>query len=183
MITSVSNSFNFLRSVYSLNPIALIYLCKHHPLSVCGFIHSLHTKYIFPASSHIYFAWLRVILSFLRQDFLLATHVRTQSNRNVHAAILIYVVLQECDQSSGRSQYGIVQCVYQISSIFTLGTDTQTSCLCITQGRTGTNLKVLLLSGAPCFYVAGFTFRSARSPLQHSRVRTGTSRLRKNSTV
>lgn len=119
----------------------------------------------------------------LRQDFLLATHVRTQSNRNVHAAILIYVVLQECDQSSGRSQYGIVQCVYQISSVFTLGTDTQTSCLCITQGRTGTNLKVLLLSGAPCFYVAGFYFRSARSPLQHSRVRTGTSRLRKNSTV
>ena len=46
--------------------------------------------------------------------------------------------------------------MYQISSVFTLGTDTQTSCLCITQGRTGTNLKVLLLSGAPCFYVAGF---------------------------
>ena len=28
-----------------------------------------------------------------------------------------------------------------------------------TQGRTGTNLEILLLSGAPCFYVTGFYFQ------------------------
>ena len=49
--------------------------------------------------------------------------------------------------------------MYQISSIFTLGSDTQSSCLRITQGRTGTNLEILLLSGTPCFHVAGFYFQ------------------------
>ena len=70
-------------------------------------------------------------------------------------ARMIYV------EAEGESEMGkrAVACVYQISSIFTLGTDTQTSCLCITQGRTGTNFEVLLLSGAPCFYVTGFYFQ------------------------
>ena len=53
----------------------------------------------------------------------------------------------------------------------------------VAQVGAGTHLEVFLLAGDQASTSRLLTFRSARSPEQHSRVRTGMSRLRKKSTV
>lgn len=42
----MSNSFNFFRSVYSLNPMALIYLCKKSPSFCLCYFHDLHLPFL-----------------------------------------------------------------------------------------------------------------------------------------
>ena len=107
-----------------------------------------------------------------------------KSLRDLHAAVSLQIVLQEGNQHTGRRNHGVVQGMGQVlASILSLHADLQSAGLGIPKVGTASHLKVLLLSLGPRLHVHGLTLRSARSPEQHSRVRTGTSRVRNKSTV
>ena len=56
----------------------------------------------------------------------------TKNFRNAYGSVCIQVVLQECDQHTRRSNYGVVQGMCQVFlSVLAVDTDFQTSCLCI----------------------------------------------------
>ena len=127
-----------------------------------------------------------VLLLILRNKDLLAAHVRLQRLRNLDGAVSLQVVLEKCYQHTRRGDNGVVQCMSEVIALLTLDADAKTACLCITEVRAAADFEILLLTRRPSLNVAGlqqdFTFRSARSPEQHSIVRTGISRERKNLT-
>ena len=99
----------------------------------------------------------------------LAAHVRLKCFGDGYGAIGLKVVLQEGNEHTGRGNAGVVQGVCQSGfAVLVLVADLQAACLCVTQIGAGADLKVLLLTGGPGFDVALFTFRSAKSPEQHS---------------
>ena len=51
--------------------------------------------------------WIQDV-SAATENLLLAAHVRPQRHRDIDAAVLIYIVLQKCNQSSGRCQHRII---------------------------------------------------------------------------
>ena len=71
--------------------------------------------------------------SSLGLDLGLSAHVRLKSLGNIDASVLVNIVLEESDKSSGSCKYGIVKGVNKISSVFTLGSDTESSCLCVSE--------------------------------------------------
>ena len=59
----------------------------------------------------------------------------------------------------------------EVVALFAFDTNAETSCLSIAEGRAGTHLKILLLSGTPSLYVAAFYFevsKVARAALECS---------------
>lgn len=44
-----------------------------------------------------------------RDKLLLASHIRAERHRNIHASVCIEVILKECDQHTRRSYHGIIQ--------------------------------------------------------------------------
>ena len=105
------------------------------------------------------FFLLFYFLFMFRYDFFDSAHVWLQCFRNIYASVCIQVVLQECDQHSRRSNYGVVQRMSEIFTVFTVYTDFQSSGLCITQVRAASYFEVFLLSWRPCFYVDRFHFQ------------------------
>ena len=83
----------------------------------------------------------------------------------------------------GRGHAGVIQGVAQLHfAIFILIADAQTAGLGVPQIGAGAHLKELLLAGDQASISQDLTFRSARSPEQHSSCRTGISRERNSST-
>ncbi len=87
----------------------------------------------------------------------LAAHIRTKNFGNPDGAVSLQVVFQERDQHSGRCDNGIVQSMCKVLlAILAVYTDLQTSGLCVAEIGAAADLKVLLLTGAPCFDVNRF---------------------------
>ena len=60
------------------------------------------------------------------------SHIRTERLGYPYAAILVEVVLKECDEHSRRCNNGIVKSMREVLvSVLCLDSDTKTSCLCI----------------------------------------------------
>ena len=70
---------------------------------------------------------------FYGNKLLLAAHIRSENNGNIHAAVSIEVVLKKCDKHSGRSNNSVVECVCKIVAVLALDTDLQAACLCISE--------------------------------------------------
>ena len=84
-----------------------------------------------------------------------AAHIRLQHFGDGHAAVSLQMVLQEGDQHTRRCHAGVVQGVGQVGlAVLALDADVQAACLCIAQVGAGADLKVLLLTGAPCLDIA-----------------------------
>ena len=83
-----------------------------------------------------------------------------QNTVDLFRSLDIPVRTLECDQHSRRSYYGVVQCMCKIFlTIFSIYTDSQTTCLCITKVGAASYFEVFLLSWRPCFYIEGFYFK------------------------
>ena len=84
-----------------------------------------------------------------------STHVHSQRLRDADRAVVVEVVLQKCNQHTRRSHNGVVQGVWQVGlfGFLVLDTDAKASCLSIAQVGAAANLKVFLLTWAPCLYV------------------------------
>ena len=119
-----------------------------------------------------------------RNQFLFSAHVHTKNFRNAYGSVCIQVVLQECDQHTRRSNYGVVQGMCQVFlSVLAVDTDFQTSCLCITKVGAASYLEVFLLTRRPCLNIDRFYFQVSQVTGAASRVRTGISMERNRSTV
>ena len=95
-----------------------------------------------------------------RNQFLFSAHVHTKNFRNAYGSVCIQVVLQECDQHTRRSNYGVVQGMCQVFlSVLAVDTDFQTSCLCITKVGAASYLEVFLLTRRPCLNIDRFYFQ------------------------
>ena len=94
-----------------------------------------------------------------RYDFFDSTHIWLQCFRDIYTSVCIQVIFQEGNQHSRRRNYSIIQSMCEILTIFTIYTDFQSSCLCITQVGAASYFKVFLLSWRPCLYIDGFYFQ------------------------
>ena len=98
----------------------------------------------------------------------------------------LQVVLQKCNQHARRRNDGVVERVRQIGLLVSLFLTRmpRRACLRVAQVGAAAHLKVFLLARSTMPRRRRLlTFRSARSPEQHSSVRTGISSERKKSTV
>ena len=95
--------------------------------------------------------YIKILLCF---DLLHAAHIRSERLGDVHTAVLIKVVLEERDQHTGRCDTGVVEGMRKVLfAVLAVDADLQTACLRVAEVRTGTDLKILLLSGTPCLNV------------------------------
>ena len=78
------------------------------------------------------------------RDSVLAAHIHSEGLGDADAAVLVEIVLEECDEHSRGSHNGIVEGVGKVVAVFALDADAETSCLSIAQIRAGANLKIFL---------------------------------------
>lgn len=101
-------------------------------------------------------------LVFLNQFF--SAHVHTKNFRNAYGSVCIQVVLQECDQHTRRSNYGVVQVCAAFLSVLAA-----TRIFRRLAGRSPRleqlpTSKYFFLTRRPCLNIDRFYFQSARSP-------------------
>ena len=68
-------------------------------------------------------------------DLCFSAHIRSESLGNIDRTVSIHVILEECDEHSGRSNNGVVKSMSKIFAILTVYADAKTSCLSITEVR------------------------------------------------
>src|SRR5947209_13275917 len=105
---------------------------------------------------------INLALKLLRRDAFSPAHIRAQSLRNEHAAVLLLVVLEDSQPRASDCKSRAVERVHVLRfSLRVLESDVRASCLRRLKVRTRGNLAIQIQSRQPDFKIVRFRRREA----------------------